>query len=176
LFGWRRQAQQRAAAGAIDFTPVIVEGSRPGPDAAIAPALPGSLGMIEIVLGTSTVRLASGIDAAMLTHGAACHQGNDMIAVSAGVRILVATRPVDFRRGADSLAALVCEQLRQDPFSGTLFIFRSKRAQHATFCIQSSKREDCVSVASPFWTNASSRTVPTREGFEVHLHGGAAGV
>jgi transposase len=40
------------------------------------------------------------------------------------VRVLVATKPVDFRRGADSLAALVREQLRQDLFSGTLFIFR----------------------------------------------------
>jgi transposase len=35
---------------------------------------------------------------------------------------------VDFRRGADSLAALVREQLKHDPFSGTLFIFQSKRA------------------------------------------------
>jgi transposase len=35
---------------------------------------------------------------------------------------------VDFRRGADSLAAVVREQLRHDPFSGTIFIFRSKRA------------------------------------------------
>lgn len=51
-----------------------------------------------------------------------------MIAAPAGVRVLVATRPVDFRRGADSLAALVREQLRHDPFSGTIFIFRSKRA------------------------------------------------
>ena len=51
-----------------------------------------------------------------------------MIAAPAGVRVLVATKPVDFRRGADSLAALVREQLRHDPFSGTIFIFRSKRA------------------------------------------------
>ena len=29
-----------------------------------------------------------------------------MIAVPAGVRVLVATKPVGFRRGADSLAAL----------------------------------------------------------------------
>jgi hypothetical protein len=42
--------------------------------------------------------------------------------------VLVATKPVDFRRGADSLAALVREQLRHDPFSGTIYIFRSKRA------------------------------------------------
>jgi transposase len=51
-----------------------------------------------------------------------------MITVPAGIRVLVATEPVDFRRGADSLAALVQEQLRHDPFSGTIFIFRSKRA------------------------------------------------
>jgi transposase len=49
-----------------------------------------------------------------------------MIAVPAGMRVLVATKPVDFRRGADTLAALVREQLKQDPFSGTVFVFRSK--------------------------------------------------
>ena len=51
-----------------------------------------------------------------------------MIAVPAGMRVLVATKPVDFRRGADSLAALIREQLGHDPFSGMFFIFRSKRA------------------------------------------------
>jgi transposase len=51
-----------------------------------------------------------------------------MIAVAAGMRVLVATKPVDFRRGADRLAALVRENLGDDPFSGTIFIFRSKRA------------------------------------------------
>lgn len=48
--------------------------------------------------------------------------------VPAGVRVLVATRPVDFRRGADGLAATVQSLLRQEPFSGTVFVFRSKRA------------------------------------------------
>ncbi len=51
-----------------------------------------------------------------------------MIAAPAGMKVLVATRPVDFRRGADSLAALVREQLKHDPFVGTLYVFRSKRA------------------------------------------------
>ena len=51
-----------------------------------------------------------------------------MIAVPAGMRVLMATKPVDFRCGAASLAALVREQLRHDPFSGAIFIFRSKRA------------------------------------------------
>jgi transposase len=44
-----------------------------------------------------------------------------VITAPAGVRVLVATKPVDFRRGADSLVALVREQLRHDPFSGTIF-------------------------------------------------------
>src|SRR6201985_884886 len=51
-----------------------------------------------------------------------------MISASAGVKVMVATKPVDFRKGADGLAALVREQLEHDPFSGTIFIFRSKRA------------------------------------------------
>ena len=51
-----------------------------------------------------------------------------MIAVPAGVRVLVATKPVDFRRGADSLAALAREELQRDPFAGTIFVFLSKRA------------------------------------------------
>ena len=51
-----------------------------------------------------------------------------MIAVPPGTRIVVATQPVDFRRGMDGLAALVQQQLRADPFAGDLFVFRSKRA------------------------------------------------
>jgi transposase len=51
-----------------------------------------------------------------------------MIAVPAGVKVLVATRPVDFRKGADGLVALVREALGADPFSETIFVFQSKRA------------------------------------------------
>ena len=51
-----------------------------------------------------------------------------MITVPAGIRVLVATKPVDFRKGGDGLAALVREALSEDPFSGTIFVFRSKRA------------------------------------------------
>jgi transposase len=51
-----------------------------------------------------------------------------MIAVAAGVRIMVAARPVDFRNGLDGLAALVQQALRENPFAGDLFVFRAKRA------------------------------------------------
>jgi len=51
-----------------------------------------------------------------------------MIAVPAGVRIVVASRPVDFRNGIDGLAALVQQALRENPFAGDLFVFWAKRA------------------------------------------------
>jgi len=51
-----------------------------------------------------------------------------VIGLPPGVRVLVATRPVDFRKGADSLAALAKETLRQDAFLGTVLVFRARRA------------------------------------------------
>ena len=51
-----------------------------------------------------------------------------MIIPSGTVRVLVATRPVDFRKGMDGLCALVQEALRCDPYSGVIYVFRSKRA------------------------------------------------
>jgi transposase len=50
-----------------------------------------------------------------------------MITLPPGVRVLVWPTPVDFRRGMDSLAALVQVTLRLDPFAGDVFVFRSRR-------------------------------------------------
>ncbi len=50
-----------------------------------------------------------------------------MIGRSGAVRILVATKPIDFRKGADGLAALVRDTMGADPFSGTVYVFRAKR-------------------------------------------------
>ena len=44
------------------------------------------------------------------------------------MRILVAIEAVDLRKGIDGLAQLCREKLGADPFSGCLFIFRSRRA------------------------------------------------
>jgi len=55
-----------------------------------------------------------------------------MIVVSAGVRVLIATKPVDFRKGADGLIAIVREALGEDPFSETIFVFRSSAASEPT--------------------------------------------
>lgn len=44
------------------------------------------------------------------------------------VRIVVATKPVDFSKGHDGLATLVKNELRKEPLTGTVFVFRAKRA------------------------------------------------
>lgn len=44
------------------------------------------------------------------------------------MRVMMATRPVDFRKGAEGLAALVRETIGADPFSGAVYVFRAKRA------------------------------------------------
>jgi transposase len=41
---------------------------------------------------------------------------------------MVATKAIDFRKGHDGLAALVSSVPRKDPFTGTVFVFRSRRA------------------------------------------------
>ncbi len=51
-----------------------------------------------------------------------------MIGSTGAVRVMVATKPVDFRKGADRLAALVRESLAANPFSGAIYVFRAKRA------------------------------------------------
>ena len=51
-----------------------------------------------------------------------------MIVPPTGMRVLVATKPVDFRKGMDGLAAYVQEAFKADPFSGVIYVFRAKRA------------------------------------------------
>nr|WP_087575769.1 MULTISPECIES: IS66 family insertion sequence element accessory protein TnpB [unclassified Sphingomonas]AJW29559.1 Mobile element protein [Sphingomonas sp. JE1] len=51
-----------------------------------------------------------------------------MIIPPGPLKVLVATRPADFRKGMVGLASLVQNELRLDPFCGMLFIFRARRA------------------------------------------------
>jgi transposase len=41
--------------------------------------------------------------------------------------VYLATRPVDFRKGLAGLALVVQGALGHDPFSGAIYVFRSKR-------------------------------------------------
>ena len=51
-----------------------------------------------------------------------------MIQIVPQMRILVAVESVDGRKGIDSLVRLCQDKLAADPFSGCMFIFRSRRA------------------------------------------------
>jgi transposase len=71
-----------------------------------------------------------------------------MIALSAEVRIHLATGATDLRKGVDSLAALVQQVLHEDPFGGHLFVFRGKRAHSPSFHIPFGVRAGRLSLAS----------------------------
>jgi transposase len=51
-----------------------------------------------------------------------------MISFGRDVRVYVATQPIDFRKGVHGLVALVAEGLAGQPYSGDVFVFRSKRS------------------------------------------------
>ena len=70
--------------------------------------------------------VSSGDDPALLADVCDAESAR-MIVPPSGVRVLVATPPVDFRRRADGLAAIVQTVLGHDPFSGTIYVFRCQR-------------------------------------------------
>lgn len=69
--------------------------------------------------------------------------------IASGVVVYVSAQPVDFRKGAASLMALVRDS-GLDPFSGALHVFRSKRADRVRIvwwdgsgvCLYSTRLED----------------------------------
>lgn len=50
-----------------------------------------------------------------------------MLQIVPQMKIRVAVEPVDGRKGIDGLAQLCREKLQEDPFSGSIFIFRNRR-------------------------------------------------
>ena len=50
-----------------------------------------------------------------------------MFQVAPQSRIFLAVEAVDFRRGIDGLAAICRQQLKEDPLSGCVFVFRNRR-------------------------------------------------
>lgn len=50
-----------------------------------------------------------------------------MLSLSLPGRVFLCTLPTDMRKSFDSLAGLIEQELGQDPLSGDLFVFRSRR-------------------------------------------------
>jgi transposase len=53
-----------------------------------------------------------------------------MIALPPGTKVFLACQPIDLRAGFDGLAAKAQQIIGADPFSGHVFIFRSKRGHY----------------------------------------------
>ena len=53
-----------------------------------------------------------------------------MLQFAPGMKVYLACKPVDMRRGFDGLAADVARTLRADPYSGAAFVFHSKRGDY----------------------------------------------
>src|ERR1700722_11932006 len=132
LSNWIRAAKDGQFAPPADempaFVPVVsVESAR-----ANKAAHERRSATIEIVIGAIKVRVPGGAEARdveAVLRGSVCQlMSGGMLIPPGPIRVLVATKPVDFRKGMDGLAALVKEQLKADPFSGVIFCFRSKRA------------------------------------------------
>jgi len=50
-----------------------------------------------------------------------------MIQITPQLKILLAYKPVDFRKGIDGLIGLCRDQLNAEVYDGTLFVFRNRR-------------------------------------------------
>src|SRR3546814_7556893 len=79
--------------------------------------------------------------------------GVDMIIPPGPLKVLVAVKPVDFRKGMVGLASLVQQELQRDPFSG---IMRSEehtselqslmRISYAVFCLKKKKKSNTNTI------------------------------
>jgi hypothetical protein len=120
LYGWRREFRAAAAAEVgvpgSDFVPIVAE-HRVGSDAPT----------IEIEICGAIRAGRAGCRPSVSQRGDPAVEGRSMILPPAGTRVLIATArsisdaaPTGWQRPC---------RLRQDPFGGTVFVFRSKRAQ-----------------------------------------------
>ncbi len=71
-----------------------------------------------------------------------------MMVVPAGRRVIVASRPVDFRYGMDKLAALAQAWLDVGPFGGDIVVFRAKRSDRVKFWSGAARVRACSTNAS----------------------------
>lgn len=50
-----------------------------------------------------------------------------MLSLSSGVKVYIASSALDMRKSFDGMAAIVSQELKQDVYQGSLFVFCNKR-------------------------------------------------
>ena len=135
VFTWRRQARRPVAseAEAPQFVPAVVESGVASAAITWTAAQADTPGGSELWHHRGGDRRRQRADRPRRGSqdgrgGASSLEGQHVIGPTGAVRVLVATKPVDFRKGAEGLAALVRETMKADPFSGAVYVFRAKRA------------------------------------------------
>jgi transposase len=86
-----------------------------------------------------------------------------MLTLPPGISVLVATARIDGRKGIDGLAAVVRSQFAEDPLSGSMYVFFTRRADRVRVLyfdrdgyVLVTKRLEKGTFRVP-WENASGR-------------------
>lgn len=83
-----------------------------------------------------------------------------MIGPGAGARVMVATRPVDFRKGPDALTALVGAEYGGDPYSGVIYVLsRLSTSRIPRSTAPSDQRQEQARRRHPLRADPLDRTV-----------------
>ena len=96
-----------------------------------------------------------------------------MIQVTPQMRVMVAVKPVDFRRGIDGLATLCRAVLSEEPMSGAVFVFRSRSRKAIKLLVYDGQGfwlcQKRLSVGRfKFWPSGESAGVVLRA-HEIHV-------
>jgi transposase len=103
LFAWRKAARAGRLALPAEQPPMFVPVAPSIREVSAAGASANGPTSIVVEIAAAVVRAERGVDFGWLRDVAAGREAGDVITVPAGMRVLVATKPVDFRRGAYSL-------------------------------------------------------------------------
>lgn len=92
-----------------------------------------------------------------------------MIQVTPQMRIRVAVKPADFRKGIDGLARVCRESLGNDPFSGCVFVFCNKSRKAIKILVYDGQgfwlcQKRLSKGRFPWWPHGSTAT----QRFEAH--------
>lgn len=98
-----------------------------------------------------------------------------MIQLTPHHTILLAVQPIDFRKGIDGLVGLCKNILTQNPFSGTVFVFTSKRRHSVKLLVYDGQGFWLITKRFsqgklPWWPSPTSTSSSCHELAAYHIH------
>jgi transposase len=96
-----------------------------------------------------------------------------MIQITPHMKIMVAVQPTDFRRGIDGLARVCRDELKDDPFSGAIFVFVNRRRTSIKLLMYNSQgfwlaTKRLSTGRFGWWPQGEERTLRL-EAYQLHL-------